>query len=136
MVNMDCFRIVLRFICLLLIVASTWCFSQQTSKTSPDYVPPELQPSDPEVKEYLDSAEKSGGEGNYPESFQQLQKAFDLCARKGLVADKALIEAKIGAAYFVQGELEGAKQQWLSSFSDSVKTSNLVLQADTLVRLS
>jgi CHAT domain-containing protein len=136
MINLRRFRVVPRIVCLLLIIASAWSFGQQTAEAPQDYVPPELQAFDPEVKAYLDSAEKSDQEGNYAESFQQLQKALDLCTRKGLVADRALTEAKLGVALFVQGKLDDAKQQWVRSLSDSVSTSNLVLQADVLVAIS
>src|ERR1035437_2698734 len=130
------FRVVPNLVSLLLIICSAWSFGQQTPGTPQDYVPPELQASDPEVKSYLDTAEKLSREGNYSESLQQLQKASDLCARKGLVTDRALIEAKLGVASFIQGKLDDAKQYWVRSLSDSVSTSNLVLQADVLVAIS
>ncbi len=120
---------------LLAIIASASSLFGQNSK-SQDYVPPELQASEPEIKAYIELADKSARSGNYPGAFQQLQQALDVCTRKELLSDRALIEAKLGAAYFVQGKLEDARQQWLNSFSDSVKTENLVLQADTLVALS
>jgi CHAT domain-containing protein len=136
MIYLHRFRLVPR-LCLLLIVASAWTFGQQQiPEPSQDYVPPEFQASDPEVRAYLDAAEEAVREGNYAGSFQQLQKALDLCTRKGLVADKALIEARLGAAFFLQGKLDDAKQQWVRSLSDSVSTSNLVLQADVLAEVS
>jgi tetratricopeptide (TPR) repeat protein len=95
-----------------------------------------LQASNPEVKAYLDTAEKLGREGSYSESFQQLQKALNLCISKGLVADKPLIEAKLGVASFVQGKLDDAKEYWVRSLSDSQSATNLVLQADVLVAIS
>ena len=136
MINSRRFRMVPGLVCLLLTICSAWSFGQQTQEAPQDYVPPELQASNPEVKAFLDSAEKSSREGNYGESFQQLQKAFDLCTGKGLVADKALIEAKLGVASFVQAKLEDAKEYWARSLSDSISTSNLVLQADVLVAIS
>ncbi len=110
--------------------------SGQTEKALQDSVPPELQASDPDVKAYLDSAKKLQQDGDYAGVFQQLQKALVLCTQKGLLADKALLEAKLAVAYFVQGKLEDAKQQFLSAFEDSAKTGNPVLQADTLIALS
>jgi CHAT domain-containing protein len=136
MINLARFGMLLRLICLLLAITSTWSFGQETSRLSKPYAPPELQPSDPEVKACLDSAERSGQEGNYPELFRQLLKAFDLSSKKGIVADMALVEAKLGASYFIQGKFEDAKQQWSSAFSDSLTAGNLVLQAEALIALS
>ena len=136
MIHVIRFGMLLRLVCLLLAITSTWSSGQETSGSSKPYSPPELQASDPDVKGCLDSAEKSGHEGNYPELLRQLLKAFDLSLKKGIVADKALIEAKLGEAYAIHGKLEDAKQQWSNAFADSLTTGNLVLQADALVALS
>ena len=137
MINSRRFDVVARlFFVLLTMIFPTWTWSQQTASTPQDYVPVELQASSPEVKVYLDTAEKLSREGSYSESFQQLKKALDLCTNKGLVADKPLIEAKLGAASFVQGKLDDAKEYWVHSLSDSQSVSNLVLQADVLVAIS
>jgi CHAT domain-containing protein/uncharacterized protein HemY len=136
MIHLIRFGLLLRLICFLFAITSTWSFGQETSGSSKPYSPPELQASDPDVKECLNSAEKSGHEGNYPEVLRQLLKAFDLSTKKGIVADKALIEADLGQVYALQGKLEDSKQQWSNAFSDSSSVGNLVLQADALVALS
>ena len=137
MINSRRFDIVARLSFLLLtMIFPAWTLARQTAGTPQDYVPVELQASNPEVKAYLDTAEKLSREGSYSESFQQLQKALDLCTSKGLVADKPLIEAKLGVASFVQGKLDDAKEYWVRSLSDSQSGSNLVLQADVLVAIS
>jgi CHAT domain-containing protein len=137
MSNSRRFDIVARLSFLLLtMIFPAWTLAQQTTGTPEDYVPVELQASNPEVKAYLDTAEKLSREGNYSASFQQLQKALDLCTSRGFVADKPLIEAKLGVASFVQGKLDDAKEYWVRSLSDSQSVSNLVLQADVLVAIS
>lgn len=136
MINPHRVRITFSAICFLLFISAIEAVSQQTSTPQQEYVPPELQASDPQVKGYLDSSDKLSSKGDYIQAFQQLQKALDLCTAKGFVADKALVEARLGGAYFVQGKLTDAKQLWLDSFADAVKTANLVLQADALVALS
>lgn len=108
----------------------------QASSPAQEYVPLELQISDSQTKAYADSADKFAQDGKYVEALQQLQKALDRCTASSLIADKALVEAKVGFVYFVQGKLEAAKQLWLSSFAGAVKATNLVLQADTLVALA
>ncbi len=123
-------------LCLLLSLGEACAFTEPASKQQEEYIPPELQASDPQVKSYIDASYKLAQQANYAEAFQQLQKALDFCSRKGLVADQALLEAKIAGAYFVQGKLEESKQHWGAAYSDALKTQNLVLQADTLVALS
>lgn len=101
-----------------------------------DNVPNEMQVADPEVKTFLESADKQGKNGEYEQAFGQLQKALDLCVNKNLHSDKALLEAKIAASYVVRGDIEHAKQYWLSADADSMAVGNLVLQADALIALS
>jgi CHAT domain-containing protein/tetratricopeptide (TPR) repeat protein len=136
MINLDRVLIVLSTICLCVVIGSAPSHAQPTSKAAQDYVPPELQASHPEITAYLDSSEKLGQAGNYGEVSQQLRKALDLCTSKGFIADRAIIEAHLGSAYFLQGKLEDAKQSFLNAFSDSLTSKNLVLQADVLVALS
>jgi CHAT domain-containing protein len=101
-----------------------------------NYVPPELQVADSNIKAFLDSAEKSSKLGEYDDCRTFLEKALELATKQRSVADKAIVEDVLGAYYFAQGKLEGAKSQWLNSLSDGVTVSNLVLQADVLVALS
>jgi len=122
----------LLIILVLAACASGWA---QEAKSPQDYVPPELQASDPEVKTYLDTADHLAKEGKYTEAFQQVQQALDLCIRKKL-PDKGLLEAKLATALFMQGNVDAARQHWLTALKDSGITGNLVLQADTLVALS
>ena len=95
---------------------------------------PEFQVSDPEVRILLDSAETSASEGKYSEGTQSLQKALARCVASGLPADKAIVEDVLASTYFSQGHLEDAKKQWANALSDSVTSSNLVLQADILAK--
>ena len=128
MTNLRRFAASLALVCWL---ASAWGMAQQK-----DYLPPELQASDPQVKAYLDAATNSADNGDYSEASQQLQKALDFCAKNSFLGDQALIEARLSSAYFLQGKLEDAKRYRLSSFTDSLKTNNLVLQSDNLAALA
>ncbi|HWZ44766.1 MAG TPA: CHAT domain-containing protein [Candidatus Saccharimonadales bacterium] len=118
-----------------LVTVCSWSLIQQPAKRLKDYVPPELQASDPQVQAFFDASDKSEENGNYPEAFQHLQKALDLCVKKGFLGDRALVEARMSVVYFLQGKIEDTKRLRLSSLTDSLKTGNLVLQADTLVAL-
>lgn len=123
------------FLFILLLVTLRTSGWAQEPKSPQDYVPPELQATDPEVRTYLEAADRLGKEGKYTEVFQQLQQALDLCVRRRL-PDKALLEAKLGTIYFLQGNLEKTKELALQALNDATLTGNLVLQADTLVALA
>ncbi len=122
----------------LLLLSQFAAAAPQASPTTAhkDYVPPELQVTDPNVKAALDSADKSGKLGNYGECLKFLQKALELATSQKSLADRAIVEDKFAVYYFIQGKLEDAKSQWINSLSDGVTVSNLVLQADVLVALS
>jgi CHAT domain-containing protein/tetratricopeptide (TPR) repeat protein len=118
----------------LLLIAPKSILAQ--GATPAEYVPPELQVSDVDVKAFVDSGSQAARNGSYDELVSQLQRALELCVKKGFVADKAIVEEDVAAAYFAQGKLDEAKKHWLSALSDGVEASNLVLQADVLVALS
>ena len=120
----------------VIILTSTVSLCQENSGSSKRYVPPEFQASDPEVRSLLDSAERSASEGKYSEGTQSVQKALARCVAKGLLADRAIVEDVLASMYFSQGHLEDAKKQWANALSDGDTSSNLALQADTLVALS
>jgi tetratricopeptide (TPR) repeat protein len=97
------------------------------NETHHSYVPPELQASDPGVKNLLDSAAQSAKQGHYNEALTSLQKALELATKQRSAADKAVVESSLGVYYFSQGKLEDAKSQWIRALSDGTAASNLVL---------
>jgi CHAT domain-containing protein/tetratricopeptide (TPR) repeat protein len=119
-----------------LLLTSKFGLGQGASTQPSEYIPPELQASDPQVKAYVDSAKQAARGGDYAESMNQLERALAYCAMKGCVADKAIIEDGLAVAYFGRGKLGDAKRLWASALSDGVDASNLVLQADVMVALS
>jgi len=129
-------RLIVTGILLLPLITSMFLFGQGTSDRPQEYVPPEMQAGDPQVKSHLDSAKQAIKSGNYTESMAQLQRALEVCLKKGIVADKAIIEDSLAVAYFRQGDLNSAKKQWINALSDGVDVSNLVLEADVMVALS
>src|ERR1019366_4701802 len=129
---------ILAFVVCLFSLSPCAIAAPERSPTTPHqrYVPPELQVVDPNVKAYLDSAEESAKLGNDGECLTSLQKALELATKQKSLADKGIVEARLGVYYFTQGKLEDAKSQWVSSLSDGMAVSNLVLQADVLVALA
>src|ERR1700677_1829506 len=110
----------------------------QTSPTAAPqrYVPSELQVTDPNVKAYLDSAEKSGKLGNDVECLTTLQKALELATKQKSLVDRGIVEESLAVYYFTQGKLEDSKTQCVYALSDGMAVSNTVLQADVLVALA
>src|SRR5438093_1150776 len=101
-------------VCALLFLLSFWGFSQEPIST-PRYIPPELQVSDPTVKGLLDEATKKTSDGDFTGSFGALQKALELARNHPSAGDKAIIEDLMGVYYFSQGRIEDAKTQWFNS---------------------
>jgi len=123
-------------IVLSLLLGFTPLNSLAQHSSSKDYVPPEEQAADPEVRAFLESAIKLSDQGDYDGAFKQLKAGLSLCDTKGLISDQALLEARLAASYAIRGNLIEARRLWTDAYSNAVRTDNLVLQADTLVALS
>lgn len=133
----SCRLLLIVVIYVLLLSVSSPAASQTSPATTPEqYVPPELQVADPNVKTALDAAEKSANLGNYGECLGYLQKALQLATKQKSPADRAIVENRIAVYYATQGNLQAAKSEWLNALSDGTAVTNLVLQADVLVALS
>lgn len=118
----------------LLPISVIW---SQTSLASGDsYLPPEAQIADPNIKAILDSAEKAAQLGGYEKYSALLQKALEVASKQQSQSDAAIIEDDIAVYYFTQGKLDDVKTYLLKSLSDATSSSNLIVQADVLVRLS
>ena len=124
------------FVWVLLLSPCAVGTSQSSAEPRQRYVPPEMLVANSELKSLLDAANHSADLGNYEECFATLQRALDFSTRQNSLGDKAIVEDHLAVAYFTQGQINDAKSQWLSSLSDGIAISNLVLQADVLVALS
>ncbi len=100
------------------------------------YVPPELQPADPEVRNMIQSARTDYEAGRYEIAFSEEKTALAIAEKKNLVGDKALAEEDVASGYFAAGNLEESIKSYRASLQDAIDSSNLVLQADVLVALS
>jgi CHAT domain-containing protein/tetratricopeptide (TPR) repeat protein len=122
--------------CALTLVVNFAARSQTPPASSQSYLPPEAQIADPNINSILDSAPKAVELGHYEEYLPLLQKALEVASKKQSHSDAAIIEDRIAVYYFIQGKLDDAKTYLLKSLSDATSSSNLVVQADVLVRLS
>ncbi len=122
--------------CASTLVVNLAARSQTSPASSQSYLPPEAQIADPNIKSILDSAQKAVELGHYEEYLPQLQKALEVASKQQSHSDAAIIEDLVAVYYFMQGKLDDAKTYLLKSLSDATSSSNLIVQADVLVRLS
>jgi tetratricopeptide (TPR) repeat protein len=98
-------------------------------------IPAELTPSDPEIRALLGLADKSC-KPNGAAWTEKLEKALQMANSRGLVGDRALLEASLASAYIVQGNTEQAFLLFQKALQDSIDVKRQVLQADILVSIS
>lgn len=123
--------------CLCLFVSSLLCrvnpVLAQDQATADPTIPPELTPADPEIRALLafESCKPNGDAWT-----DMLEKALELANQRGLVGDRALLEASVASADFVQGNAEQAFLLFQKALQDSIDAKRQVLQADILISLS
>jgi tetratricopeptide (TPR) repeat protein len=120
---------------ILLLWTCSVCAEAQASAQS-NHVPPELQVSDPGVKQLLSQADEYAKVRKYNEYRDALEKALEICSKQKSVFDRGIVEDHFAVYYFLMGALEDAQAHWHRALADAEATSNLVLQADVLVALS
>ena len=95
-----------------------------------------MQIQDPTIKPVVESAEKAAELGHDEECLTSLEKALQLAIKQQSLSDAAIIEDYISVYYFLRGRLDDAKTYSLKSLSDATSASNLIVQADVMVRLA
>jgi tetratricopeptide (TPR) repeat protein len=123
--------------CLCLFVSSFLCHSApalaQDRASADPTIPAELTPADPEIQTLLafESCKPNGAAWT-----EKLEKALEMANSRGLVGDRALLEASLASAVFVQGNTEQAFLLFQKALQDSIDAKRQVLQADILISLS
>ncbi|MGC2357163.1 MAG: tetratricopeptide repeat protein, partial [Candidatus Acidiferrum sp.] len=123
--------------CLCLFVSSFLCHSApalaQDRASADPTIPAELTPADPEIQALLafESCKPNGAAWT-----EKLEKALEMANSRGLVGDRALLEASLASAVFVQGNTEQAFLLFQKALQDSIDAKRQVLQADILISLS
>jgi CHAT domain-containing protein/tetratricopeptide (TPR) repeat protein len=107
-------------------------FAQDSASLDPT-IPSELTPAEPEIRALLafQSCKPNG-----PVWTEKLEKALQIAESRGLVGDRALLEASLASAVFVQGNAEQALLLLQKALQDSIDAKRQVLEADILVSLS
>ncbi len=124
------------FFTLSLLTLFSVSFAASDEKDGKKFVPPELQVSDPEIRQLVESTQQQSGCGSLERSISLLRKAQELSTSRKLISDRALIEDSLGGLFFANGKLEDARQMFVRALEDGVSSSNLAVQADVLVALA
>jgi CHAT domain-containing protein len=123
--------------CLCLFATSLLCrvtpvLAQDRASVDPT-IPAELSPADPEIRALLafDSCKPNGAAW-----VERLEKAVQIANARELTGDRAVLEASLASAVFVQGNAEQALLLFQKALQDSIDAKRQVLQADILISLS
>ena len=108
----------------------------QDRNTTDQTIPAEMTPSDPDIRTLL-GIDNQSCKPNDTAWTEKLQKALEMADARGLIGDKALLEASLASAVLVQGN---ADQSFLllseSSRGSLIAANRQVLRADILISLS
>ncbi len=108
--------------------------SAQTRNADPT-TPAELTPGDPEIRALLGFDDQSCKPNDNART-EKLQRALQMANDRGLVSDRALVEASLASSMIVQGNTEQAFLLFQRALQDSIDAKRLILQADILISLS
>lgn len=129
-----------QFTSILGAVIFSLCFAvfanAQTRDTADPSIPAELTPTDPDIRELLHLGSNSCKASNSGAWAEQLQKSLQMAESRGLVGDRAVLEAY--AANASMGDLSSAQAFVLlrKALQDSMDAKREILEADVLVSLS
>ena len=123
-------------VCAIALSSNSVVWPQASPTPGSSYLPPEVQIQDPIIKPIVESAEKAAELGHDEECLTSLEKALQLAIKQQSLSDAAIIEDYISVYYFLRGRLDDAKTYSLKSLSDATSASNLIVQADVMVRLA
>jgi hypothetical protein len=107
-----------------------------TTKRSREEVPVELQASDPEVKQLLDTATDNFDIGDLEAAGQLLGKAEELCRSRRLTSDVPIVLAHLASLSISNGNIEKARDLLAQALESAAERSNTVLEAQILVSVA
>lgn len=120
----------------LLVICSAVLHAQESAPSAKDYLPPEMQFSDPEIKSAMESTKALSESGDYDQAISAIEKALQLSVTKNLRTDRALLGATLARTYILRGDISRAEAYLSSAERLASQTGNLVLMADILATLS
>jgi CHAT domain-containing protein/tetratricopeptide (TPR) repeat protein len=123
------------FLICFLLCSPSFATSQNKTSTG-SAMPSEFTATDPDIRALLNSESGSCKQANPGESLDRLTKALQALDGRGLIGDRALVEAALGSALTGQGKLEMASLAFQRALEDSKEAKNEVLEADILIALA
>jgi len=109
--------------------------AQGRGNTDPS-IPAELTPADPEIRELLHVGDESCKAADPAAWMEKVEKALQIAEARGLVGDKALVEAYLASTLITQGNLDQAFTIFRKALQDSMDAKREVLEADILISLA
>lgn len=110
--------------------------SQNDSRPTSPAVPTELTALDPDIRALLNDANISCKPRIPNERVEEIQKALQIANDRGLIRDRAVVEAVLGAALAGEGKMEMAFHAYEKAFQDAMDSKNEILEADILNALA
>jgi len=107
----------------------------QDRNTTDPTIPAEMTPSDPDIRTLL-GIDNQSCKPNDSAWTEKLQKALEMADARGLIGDKALLEASLASAVLVQGNADQSFLLYRKALEDSIAANRQILRADILISLS
>jgi CHAT domain-containing protein len=126
------------FLCLIVcfLVFLTSPTEAQDQINADPTTPAELTPGDLEIRSILGLDDKSCKLPNADASAKKIQKALQMADSRGLVGDRAVLQAMLASLLIAQGEAERAFLFFQKALQDSLDAKRQTLQADILISLA
>jgi tetratricopeptide (TPR) repeat protein len=99
-------------------------------------IPAELTPSNPEIRTLLGLPNSSCNFDRPDARIEKLQKAMDIAEKKGLIGDRAVLEAGLASVFVSEGKLNEAFPLFQKGLQDSIDAGRQVLEADILTSVA
>ena len=110
--------------------------SQTSSQTTNPVIPAELTATDPEIRALVAEENISCKSRNPDERVKRIEEALQIANDRGLIRDRAVVEAILGSALVGEGKIEMAFIAFEKALEDSIAAKNEVLEADILNALA
>ncbi len=110
--------------------------TSQDKGSASSAIPPELTAVDPELRALLNDENISCKSMNPNETVERIQRALEIADKRGLVRDRAVVEAVLGSALVGEGKIEIAFIAFEKALEDSIDVKNEILEADILNALA
>jgi CHAT domain-containing protein/tetratricopeptide (TPR) repeat protein len=122
--------------CLFSFLCSFQNANSQENRSTANAMPAELTAIDPEIRDLLGNEKDSCKSSNIDALKNRIEKASQIADSRGLVRDRALIEAALGSLLIGGANVDMAFLSFQKALQDSIDTKNEILEADILNSLA